>query len=150
LKKSVPPLTITVSSFTAWLRNEVINSCIEQIKEHTKKEEPVQVSPAHEAPVYMLENTSQMLNHKEVLKSIQALSSIYKLIYNLFVIEGFSHAEIAYKINISKSSSACNLFKARQSLLQHLNKRNFISAELINLCSTLPFLILSRIFFIIW
>ena len=61
----------------------------------------------------------QMLQHKEIIKCIQQLTPAYKAVFNLYVIEGFSHAEIAEKLNISEGSSKSNLFKARQNLQQN-------------------------------
>ena len=75
------------------------------------------------------ETAEQMLQHKEIIKCIQQLSPIYKAVFNLHVIEGFSHAEIAEKLNISEGTSKSNLFKARQNLQQLLQKSNIISYE---------------------
>ena len=75
------------------------------------------------------ENAEQMLQYKEIIKCIQQLSPAYKAVFNLYVIEGFSHAEIADKLNISESTSKSNLYKARQNLQQLVKKSNIISYE---------------------
>jgi RNA polymerase sigma-70 factor (ECF subfamily) len=47
---------------------------------------------------------------------IQQLPNAYRTVFNLFAIEGFSHDEIASKLNISTGTSKSNLFKAREKL----------------------------------
>jgi RNA polymerase sigma factor (sigma-70 family) len=50
------------------------------------------------------------------VKLVQRLSVAYRTVFNLFVIDGFSHQEIADQLSISEGTSKSNLFKARQQL----------------------------------
>ena len=54
------------------------------------------------------------------MKAIQMLSPIYRSIFNLYVMEGYSHKEIADTLHISEGTSRSNLVKARQKLKEML------------------------------
>jgi DNA-directed RNA polymerase specialized sigma24 family protein len=56
------------------------------------------------------------LQYQDIIKLIQKLSLAYRTVFNLFVIEGFSHVEIFEKLSITIGSSKYNQFKARQHL----------------------------------
>jgi len=47
---------------------------------------------------------------------LQVLSPAYRAVFNLYIIEGYSHREVAEKLGISESTSRSNLVKARQKL----------------------------------
>jgi RNA polymerase sigma-70 factor (ECF subfamily) len=51
-----------------------------------------------------------------LIKIIQELPDRYRLVFNLYVIDGYSHQEIAEMLNINIGTSKSNLFRARMSL----------------------------------
>ena len=53
---------------------------------------------------------------KEILGAVQLLSPAYRTVFNLYVIEGYSHKEIAGQLDITESTSRSNLVKARIKL----------------------------------
>jgi RNA polymerase sigma factor (sigma-70 family) len=59
----------------------------------------------------------EQLSAKEILGLIQQLPAQYRLVFNMYVLEGYSHKEIAEKLSISESTSRSNLTRAR-ALLQ--------------------------------
>jgi RNA polymerase sigma factor (sigma-70 family) len=59
--------------------------------------------------------------YKELLALVQELSPSYRLVFNLYAIDGYSHEEIAALLKISVGTSKSNLFKARQKLQERLN-----------------------------
>ena len=75
------------------------------------------------------ETAEQMLQHKDIITCIRQLPPAYKQVFNLYVIEGFSHAEIAGKLNVSEGTSKSNLFKAKQNLQKILRESNIINYE---------------------
>ena len=129
LKNFVPRYDNTVISFMAWFKKVVINACIDHIRKYNKKEMMANVDPEQVVIADERETAEQMLQHKEIIKCIQQLAPAYKAVFNLYVIEGFSHAEIAEKLNISEGTSKSNLYKARQNMQQLLKKSNIISYE---------------------
>lgn len=59
---------------------------------------------------------------KEIISLFEKLSPQYKLVFTLYVIDGFSHKEISDKLKISVGTSKSNLSKARENLRKELNK----------------------------
>jgi RNA polymerase sigma factor, sigma-70 family len=66
------------------------------------------------------------MSYDEIIRAIQNLSPAYRTVLNLFIIDGFTHQEIAEQLGISTGASKSNLFKARQQLQRILNKENKI------------------------
>ena len=62
------------------------------------------------------------LKAEKAIKAIQLLSPAYRTVFNLFVIENYSHAEIAEILSISEGTSKSNLAKAKQNLKQNFSK----------------------------
>ena len=62
------------------------------------------------------------LKVEEIMTAIQKLSPIYRSVFNLYVIEGFSHKEISEKLGITESTSRSNLVKARIKLKELLHE----------------------------
>jgi RNA polymerase sigma factor (sigma-70 family) len=58
----------------------------------------------------------QNLNYHDLLGMLQQLPNGYRIVFNLFAIEGFSHEEISTELEISTDTSRSNLFKAREKL----------------------------------
>ena len=56
------------------------------------------------------------MSGEEILASLQQIPASYRSIFNLYVIEGYSHREIAQILNITESTSRSNLVKARTKL----------------------------------
>ncbi|MEP6713828.1 MAG: RNA polymerase sigma factor [Ferruginibacter sp.] len=126
LKKFVPRYNNTSSSFTAWFKQVVIYACIDHLRKYNKKEMMASADPAQELIEDPRQNVEQILQHKEIIHCIQQLSPAYKTVFNLYAIQGFSHAEIADKLNISLGTSKSNFHKARQNLQALLKKKNII------------------------
>ena len=55
-------------------------------------------------------------SEKEILAAVQSLTPVYRTVFNLYVLEGYSHKEIAGFLNINESTSRSNLVKARKKL----------------------------------
>ena len=75
------------------------------------------------------ETAEQKLYYNEILACLQRLSPVYRTVFNLYVLEGFSHAEIAGKLHISENTSKSNLHKARHNLQQLVKKSNRVTGE---------------------
>ena len=55
-------------------------------------------------------------SEQEILAAVQQLTPAYRTVFNLYVIEGYSHKEIADQLQITESTSRSNLVKARSKL----------------------------------
>ena len=71
-----------------------------------------------------VQNTGEhKLELDDVLNVVQQLSPAYRIVFNLYIIEGFTHPEIAKKLGISVGTSKSNLAKARSKLKHLLGQR---------------------------
>ena len=130
LKKFEPRNDNFAASFTAWFKRVVMNACIDHFRKYHKKETMANLE-IEKIPISdQRQNGEGILTYKEILKCIQQLSPAYRTVFNLNIIEGFSHAEIADKLNISTGSSKSNLFKARQNLQTLFKNRNVVNHEI--------------------
>ena len=83
---------------------------------------------------YILENSKvespdsiySQFGEEVIMECIQALSPAYQTVFNLNVIEGFQHKEIAEKLNISEGTSKSNLAKAKKNLKKMLLEKEGI------------------------
>jgi RNA polymerase sigma-70 factor (ECF subfamily) len=70
------------------------------------------------------ESGIDVLSYKEIIEAIRLLSPGYRAVFNLFVIDGLSHEEIAKKLGISVGASKSNLSKARDNLRKLLLQKS--------------------------
>jgi RNA polymerase sigma factor (sigma-70 family) len=108
-------------SFEGWVRRIVINTTINHIRRNL-------VAYADTEDKY-LENTipegysiEADLSAQELLQLIHELPEGYRIVFNLYAIEGFTHAEIADMLGISVNTSKSQLSRARASLQKRLTK----------------------------
>lgn len=119
------------TSLKAWIRRIFINTAIDQLR---KKQLSLVAMPTEAEEQQLLPAIAPTglsnISHKELLAMVRRLSPAYGLVFNLFVIDGYSHEEIASILKISVGSSKSNLSKARARLQKmlaeelHLNHQN--------------------------
>lgn len=110
-------------SFDGWMKRVFVNLCLDKIRK--KKMQFLSIDEGENGE-YLLESSreeeeeeNQLLasvGRDNLLKAIQDLSPVYRTVFNLYVIEGYTHAEIAKHLNISEGTSKSNLFKAKKKL----------------------------------
>ena len=109
-------------SFEGWIRRIIVNTCLTYLN----KKNPIQLTDEefifNDAATESLENTSV----EDIQKLIDKLPEGYKLVFNLYAIEGYKHSEISKKLNISEGTSKSQLFKARKRLQEGYVKMNEI------------------------
>ena len=76
----------------------------------------------HTLPHHEIEN----IDAKILIRYIQSLPVIMRLVFNLYVFEGFKHKEIARMLEISEGTSKSNLFDARKNLKKQLRGSGFV------------------------
>jgi len=99
--------------FEFWARRIAINICLEDIRK--KKLYTLSISRADNVEYKYSDALSQM-STKEMLDLIQTMPYGYKTVFNLYVIDGFSHKEIAERLGIAVGTSKSQLLKARKYL----------------------------------
>ncbi len=115
-----------VNSFKGWIRKIMIYTAID----HTRKNNKHSFTADFETSViYMTDNEENVvdrMSYEEIIAAIQQLSPAYRTVLNLYIIDGFTHEEIAKQLDIAVGTSKSNLFKARQQLQQILKNENKI------------------------
>src|SRR5690606_7028713 len=99
----------SIGSFDAWSNKIVVNECI-MILRKNKKIFTTELNDQLEKQ----ENDDCIihdLTQKEITKLVQNLPDGYRLVFNLFAIEGYSHQEIASLLSITEGTSKSQLFK---------------------------------------
>ena len=109
--------------FKPWFRRVLINTALNHIKKYEKLKLEETMEEKHN--IMSAESILSNINYQELLAMVQQLSPSYKTVFNLYVIDGFKHEEIADMLQISAGTSKSNLFKAKSKLkemiLQTLN-----------------------------
>ncbi|QXP62192.1 RNA polymerase sigma factor [Polaribacter sp. HaHaR_3_91] len=110
-------------SFEGWIRRIMVNTCISYLRKKNLIDLSDEDYVFNDAATESLENTSV----EDIQKLIDQLPEGYKMVFNLYAIEGYKHSEIAEKLNVSESTSKSQLFKARKLLQQNYYKMNTVS-----------------------
>ena len=104
------------TSLSAWIKRIMVNTAIDYYRKRTRRRVE-DIDNAHD----LSHNDPNALNNiaaEEIIRALQVLSPAYRSVFNLYIIEGYSHKEVAEKLGISESTSRSNLVKARQKLKQ--------------------------------
>jgi RNA polymerase sigma-70 factor (ECF subfamily) len=101
--------------FKPWLRRVLINAAIDHHRKYNKSARTIALANAPEPPASSDTGFDQ-LALDDLLRMVQQLSPGYRMIFNLFVVEGFSHREISERLDITVSASKSNLSRAKQHL----------------------------------
>lgn len=102
--------------FKPWLRRILINSSIDYHRKYSRLNEKLESSSKTELTTASYNYALDNLEFDDLIVVLQKLSPAYRLVFTLYVVEGFKHQEIAEKLNISVGSSKSNLSKARMKL----------------------------------
>jgi RNA polymerase sigma-70 factor (ECF subfamily) len=104
--------------FKTWLARIITNTAIDKYRLNLKFSNHDDINDhihiGQEAAIHA------DLAYKDLLVMIQSLSPAYRMVFNLYAIDGYTHEEIAELLNISVGTSKSNLFKARQKLQEKL------------------------------
>ncbi|MGK7397579.1 MAG: RNA polymerase sigma factor [Candidatus Cyclobacteriaceae bacterium M3_2C_046] len=105
-------------SFLGWVRKIMINASIDHFRKNHWHYHQLEIS--HADGLAMNPDIFQQLSAKEILQLVNSLPPSYKVVFNLYVIDGYNHREIAEKLEISEGTSKSNLAKARLKLKKML------------------------------
>lgn len=116
-------------SFEGWIRRIFVNTCLEFVR---KKANMYVVQDTETVKVeYHDENALQKLMKEDLMEMIQSLSTGYRTIFNLYVIEGYSHKEIAELLNVTEGTSKSQLARARYLLQKKVETLMGIKAPIV-------------------
>jgi RNA polymerase sigma-70 factor (ECF subfamily) len=115
-------------SFEGWMKRVMITSCINYFNKYNSKQtlefrdhlEKISYENGHSKHNEGDDDSPVMskINADALLQLVQQLPPAYRMVFNLFAIDGYSHLEIARQLNISEGTSRSNLKKARMKLME--------------------------------
>ncbi len=107
-------------SFEGWVRRIIINTAIKNNQKKSVSHEEIGLEHAREDSVGP--EVFSSLSEEELIKLISSLPDGYRMVFNLYAVEGFSHKEISELLNIEESTSRSQLVKARRVLQEKVQE----------------------------
>ncbi len=103
-------------SFEGWIKRITINTVLQKYR----KENPLKVVSENIEEEVTLETGYEDISIQTLLQYIQELPNKYRLTFNMYVMDGFSHREIAEQLGTSAGTSKSNLARARMLLKEKI------------------------------
>ncbi len=110
------------ASFLSWLKRIVINTAIDELRRNNMMPEIGNVDDALWEQSIDPVSADHLIRYKELIVEVKKLPPVYRMVFNMYVIDGFDHQEIAAHLGISVGTSKSNLFKAKAYLQKLLTK----------------------------
>ena len=112
-------------AFKPWLRKIMVNTAINHYHQKQRNIQAAEIDQArYESDT---ETIISGISYQEIIAMLQKLPPAYRTVFNLHVLEGYKHEEIAAMLNITVGTSKSNLFKAKESLKKIMN--DFFEAD---------------------
>lgn len=108
-------------SLEGWIRRIMVNTALDQIRKNNKQLGDTNIDDVG----YKIENNDfivEKMMAEDLMKMVQAMPDGYKVVFNMFAIEGYSHGEIADTLGISENTSKSQYSRARAYLRERLEK----------------------------
>jgi RNA polymerase sigma factor (sigma-70 family) len=118
-----------MGSFDGWLRKIFLNTIFEGFRKMNIRSLDIKVEEYSDHAIE--DDVISQLNSKEMIKMIQELSPAYRMVFNLYAIEGYTHKEIGKMLGISEGTSKSNLARARNILQGKLKLHFQISTSIL-------------------
>ncbi|MFD3001839.1 RNA polymerase sigma factor [Pontibacter toksunensis] len=119
--------TYNGGSFEGWMRRIFVNTAINHYHKNRKFEDQLDYSSVEESTPSTEDIISQ-ISGQELMNIINQLPEGYRLVFNLYVVEGFNHREIAEALHVAEGTSKSQLAKAKASLQKILLKQSMSEA----------------------
>lgn len=111
------------SSFGAWLKKIVVNTCINKLKKREIDLVMPDKIPVHIADEVSVNEEDIQYNIEKVNHAVKQLPDGYRLVFSLYLMEGYDHQEIAEILNISESTSKTQYLRAKNKVKELLNSK---------------------------
>ena len=110
------------ASIYTWIRTIVVNECITAINSAKKKLPAIELNEAES--VHIEPSVFEKIKEANLLLLIQQLAPATKAVFNLFVLEGYTHKQIGEMLSISEGTSKWHLNDARKKLQELIMKQD--------------------------
>lgn len=113
-------------SFEGWIRRVMVNIAISTYRKRQRGGDILDITQVEEMPS-VSSGVIDQLAYEDLLSLVQELPEGYRIVFNLHIMEGFAHKEIADMLNISESTSKTQLMRARSWLQKRIKKMEGVS-----------------------
>lgn len=116
------------ASLKAWMKKIFIYTAIDHYRKNQSK---ISANEIQEEQLDIAEqmNVIDKLSYNDIISLVQHLSPVYRTVFNLYVIDGYKHEEIARHLGITVGASKSNLFKARMNIQKMIKESAIICYE---------------------
>jgi RNA polymerase sigma-70 factor (ECF subfamily) len=120
--KSLLDKSIKIQSLEKWIHRIAVNTAIDFYRK-TRKVNQMFIEPKSEEVA--MPDILEMLHEEDLIKLVQNLATPYRTVLNLYIVEGFSHKEIAEMMKITESSSRAYLTRAKELLKESILPKHY-------------------------
>lgn len=106
-------------SFGGWIRRIMVNTAIDYYRRNKKYRLNSNIDDVDETKISIEANNVPVLSkmaYSDIIALVQRLSPAYRAVFNMYVVDGYNHKEIAEKLKITEGASKSNLSKARERM----------------------------------
>ncbi len=119
--KKLDQFDASIAAFSTWSTKIMVNAALQYLRKWRRFDQRM-MSEDYGHKVLEQYNVIDDLSAQELTKLIQNLPDGYRVVFNMYVIEGYKHREIAELLGISENTSKTQLFKAKASLRNQIEK----------------------------
>ncbi len=112
------------SSLMSWIKKIMVYTAIDHYRKNVKHNSNLEIDSVHYDLSDNSETSIDQMSYKEIIALVQKLSPTYRTVFNLYVLDGYKHEEIAKELKISIGTSKSNLAKARANIQNMLKATN--------------------------
>jgi RNA polymerase sigma-70 factor (ECF subfamily) len=105
-----------------WMKRILVNTAIDELRRNHLTPEIGELTDYASEQSDNSQKADQKILYKELIDHVRKLPPSYRTVFNMYVIDGFSHQEIADQLGVSVGTCKSNLSKAREHLKKILNK----------------------------
>jgi len=107
------------ATFGAWLKKIMVNRCINNLKRRNPEISTVDDLTCYDQEEVQFKDNE--LDVKRILKALEKLPDGYRVVFSLYLLEGYDHGEISHIMGITESTSKTQLHRAKAKLKELLN-----------------------------
>lgn len=108
-------------SFEGWLRKIVFHAVSDYVKQYTRYNENIVLV---EKDQFIHKDHADKIYYNELLQLVQSLPLATRAVFNMYILDGFSHKEIGKELGISEGTSKWHLSEGRRILKEKIEKQN--------------------------
>jgi RNA polymerase sigma-70 factor (ECF subfamily) len=111
-------------AFVGWLRRIAVTTCLKALRKNEIQTEELNLVKEEHSDGESFPDMNMEVD--EILLIINTLPDNYRHVFNLYIVEGYSHLEIAEILGINEAASRARLKRARIMVRDAINKKNLI------------------------